>query len=423
MVDRSSAGSPRLRSNTMWALVGEGVQLVVGFVAFFLLVDRLGPVEAGYYGAVLAIATFGVPVASLGSQALLMRDISAGAAFDQVWSRSILTVFSGGCLATAVAIVAQPWLLPEIPVASFALLFFAQAVLFATAEFGLVAAQAHRRLDVGAAIRIVTGVCRLTAVGVFAQQGGSTVAAWSAFAAVAFLTAAVLSLALVRFFFGASPIGAGPTRDSVGRGLPFALGSGSARALDAMDRPMLVRLGPQATDAGVYNIGYRLTQMALTPVAALIRASDADIFAAGAKGRSEAFAVARRMSARAATYAVVAGAALFLLAPVVPRFLGDEWAEAVSVLRYLSLLPLIKALQTFPANALTSSGHQSSRNKLLFLSIIVNGALNLWLIPIHGWRGAAIATIVAEAVMVVSLWVILVRPVADQEPPMRSSRR
>lgn len=406
-----------LRTNTLWALAGEFATLVAGSAAFFLLVDRLGPLQAGYLGVVTALATLGVPVASVGVQSLLMRESSDGVDFASSWSRSVTTILGVGSVVTLITTFAvHPWVLPEVRWRTFALIFLTQAVLRAVAEFGVIAAQAHRRMEVGAVVRALAGVSQLGAVLTFAAFGDATIATWSYFTTVGMTLTAVASLYVVYRSFGATPWGSRPNRSSLRAGVPFALGASSARALDSFDRPMLIRLGPDPTDTGFYNVGYRLIQVSLSPVAALVRASGADFFDAGGESRRAALAVAKKMTSRAAAYGAVVGCSLFVLAPLVPRALGEEWSEVVAVLRYLAVLPLIKAVQVFPANALTGSGLQSARNRTVLFGIGVNVVVNLALIPEYGWRGAALATIGAEASMTVALWWILIRASAGPDP-------
>lgn len=412
---------PRLLNNTVWALVGEAATLLAGSGAFFLLVDRLGPLQAGYYGVITALAVFSVPLASVGVQSLLMREASQGIDFDESWSRSVATiVLVGGLVTIVTALLIQPWLLPEVGQLPFALIFLTQAVLRAVVEFGVIAAQAHRRMQVGAGVRVLAGVAQLGAVSLFAAFGDATIRSWSLFAVSGMTVSAATSLVVVYRSFGATPWGTRPTAASLRDGVPYALGNSSARVLDSIDRPMLVRLGPTATDAGFYNVGYRLIQMSMMPLAALVRASVADFFDAGLDGRKAALRVAQRLTVRAAAFGVAVGIGLFVFAPLVPWMLGEEWTEVVDVLRYLALLPLIKGVQVFPANALTGSGHQASRNRTVLLGIAVNVVANLALIPEYGWRGAAIATLVAEAAMSMALWWSLTRPGAARAGASRT---
>ncbi len=59
----------------------------------------------------------------------------------------------------------------------------------------------------------------------------------------------------------------------------------------------------------------------------------------------------------------------------------------------------------FPANMLTGSDRQPLRTALYGVAVVVNVVANLVLIPRSGWEGAATSTLLAEAALVIALWV------------------
>ncbi len=401
----SAAGQEGLlRNNTVWALVADVCQLVLGLASFFILARVLGTEEFGRYAAVIAVSTLTIPVFSFGAQQLIMLDMEQGRSFEALWQRGASTVLFGGLFATALGtLVVRPILIPELSWLDFAALFGAQSVFFGMAEFSLVSTRAHRRLDVSAALRAGAGSVRLAAVIAFATTGGASTAEYAWFSLTGWSVAALLSMLIVHRAFAAQPVGAVPAAEDLRRGFPYAVGAGSAFALDAIDRPMLLRIsGP--SENGVYAAGYRVVQMAITPIGALVKASEADFFSAGAEGSNASYGIAKRMSRVAALYGVVAGLAIFFAAPLLPVFLGDDWNETVTVARFLAFLPLVKALQIFAANALTGQGLQHKRNRALQIAVVVNIVANLALMPRFGWRGASVATLAAEVMMVALLW-------------------
>jgi O-antigen/teichoic acid export membrane protein len=105
-----------------------------------------------------------------------------------------------------------------------------------------------------------------------------------------------------------------------------------------------------------------------------------------------------------ASYGVLAAATLYLVAPALPVILGDEYRQAVAAVRWLAILPLLKALHYFGADALTGAGYQGVRTMLLVGIAVVNILLNAWLIPLYSWRGAAVATIVSDALLGAAIW-------------------
>ena len=79
--------------------------------------------------------------------------------------------------------------------------------------------------------------------------------------------------------------------------------------------------------------------------------------------------------------------------------LGDEFAVAVSVIQWLSPLPLISLPRLFMQNIMFGIDRQKVVVYILISSAVLNILFNLYLIPIYGWKGAVISTYIAEIAM------------------------
>lgn len=400
-----------LRSNTLWAFAADGTQIVLTLLSFGLLSRFLGTQQFGLYSVLMSYCTLSALLGYMGAQQLLMLDLSAGGSFNELWSRLISTVLLGGTIVTVGLTLAQPLLLPEIPRMHVAAIAASQVVFFGLSEFALIAAQARRQMIVAFFVRLTSGLVRLAVVGLFITLGSASVQSWSWFALTTWAISGLAALGWVRYFFGSWPGWNPPDRVAVERGMPYVLGGSSATVLTEADRPMLKQLAPEDGDAavGVYAVGYKLASFAAVPIAALVRASDYDFYAAGADGRAKAKKLAMRMTGIAASYGVIAGAGLIILAPLIDDVFGEEYAETQTVVRLLAPLALIKGLQIFPANALTGSGQQNKRNRALIIAVVLNLLANAILIPQHSWKGAIIATLLAESAMAAMFWGYLLR--------------
>jgi O-antigen/teichoic acid export membrane protein len=70
----------------------------------------------------------------------------------------------------------------------------------------------------------------------------------------------------------------------------------------------------------------------------------------------------------------------------------------------LALLPLLKTFHYFAADSLTGAGHQGLRTLVQVLVALFNVAVNLWLIPVYSWRGAAWSSLASDGLLAASLW-------------------
>jgi O-antigen/teichoic acid export membrane protein len=95
--------------------------------------------------------------------------------------------------------------------------------------------------------------------------------------------------------------------------------------------------------------------------------------------------------------------AILLSAGVVPFILGAQYAATAEALRWLCPLPILKSLHYFLSDILTSAGHQAVRTAIQAGVALFNVLINLWMIPAHSWRGAAISSIASDALLACSV--------------------
>ena len=184
--------------------------------------------------------------------------------------------------------------------------------------------------------------------------------------------------------------------------------SGSARSIyDDIDKAMLARFDALGV-TGIYGAAYRIIDVAFLPVRALVFAAYPRFFARGASGIRSALKFAQALLPAAAAYGLVAAAALFALSPLVPLVLGPSFAGVAVAIRWLAVLPLLRAMHYFAADALTGAGHQELRTAAQIGVALLNVALNLLLSPAYSWLGAAWASLASDGALAVSLWMILI---------------
>jgi O-antigen/teichoic acid export membrane protein len=105
---------------------------------------------------------------------------------------------------------------------------------------------------------------------------------------------------------------------------------------------------------------------------------------------------------------------ILLCAGLVPHVLGPEYLATAEALRWLSVLPVLKALHYFFADTLTSSGHQGTRTAIQAGVAVFNVLINLWIIPAYSWRGAAWSSIASDGLLLAGVG-LAVRLIARAE--------
>jgi O-antigen/teichoic acid export membrane protein len=92
---------------------------------------------------------------------------------------------------------------------------------------------------------------------------------------------------------------------------------------------------------------------------------------------------------------------------LLPWVLGRQYAGAADVLRIFGVLPLLHATYNIGADALSASGHQSTRSSVQGIAAGLMAVLCFVLIPRFGIYGAAFANVTAHATMAAMTWIAL----------------
>jgi len=157
-----------------------------------------------------------------------------------------------------------------------------------------------------------------------------------------------------------------------------------------------------ATAAGTYNAAYRLVfllmflsyfaGLTLLPVASKLYVNS----------RKELQALYHKSLNLMILIALPTASGLCLVAPdLINLIFGKAFAESALVLRYLAWLVLLAFVKSIMGIFLTSCDQQVERTRGQWTAAWVNVLGNVVLIPIIGIKGAAIATLISETILVV----------------------
>jgi O-antigen/teichoic acid export membrane protein len=223
---------------------------------------------------------------------------------------------------------------------------------------------------------------------------------------VATIVPAAVSVWLVGSQIGWPKLMLRDIREHMVEGVFFSISLSSQTIYNDIDKTMLARLSTLDA-AGIYMTAYRIIDMSFMPVRSLAQATFTQFFREGQKGVRSSFSYAKRQLPRAVAYGTGVGIFLFLIAPVIPKILGSEYARSVEALRLLALLPLLKSIHYFLALTLTGADYQKIRAFVQVGIAVLNIGANLWLMPVYSWRGAAWISIACDGSLVVGLYIAL----------------
>ncbi len=394
-----------MKENTLWSMSGEGVRMISGLGVFVILSRLYEPAQFGALVAVTALFEFLLPQSSLGSGWLLLKRVSGdGWDPERAMARATGSVLAGGSIVFVVMLLLHPYVLPQVSLGLFAAVGLIELFLVGITEAALFSAQAMENLKVKAVVWSAHGIGRLTAaIGLLLFTEEPSMELWVLMLGIVAFGVAVLANVSA---FGRLVVPVPPKWSDFRLGLPFSIGFGADRLRETADNVMLVN-ADKGLDAGLYAAGRRLINVFSVPIVALTHAMNGRFFELGAKSRRATARLAVKVCALASAYGLVAALLLWSLSDQISLVLPGSYRETSSVIALAALLPLLYALEVFPATALTASGLHPVRIVLNFATTGLNVFLNILWIPTYGWEGAIGATFVSGGLYAVALWTAL----------------
>src|ERR1700733_9330028 len=388
---RSRIGKSVLVRNTLWMFLGQGLRLVIQGGCFVVIARSLGASNYGAFIGAVSLVAIVSPFATLGFGNLLIKNVVRDRRlFPQCWGNALLmSVISGAILLIVISGVARFALPASIPTALVFLVAVSDLFAARVTDVACLAFQSFEQMGWTARINITLSVLRLAgaivAVKIWAHP---TALQWGVLYCAASCVCSVFSIVVVGQRFGRPRLNSVAMRSELAEGFHFATGLSAQTIYNDLDKTMLARLS--TLDAtGIYAAAYRLIDVSFAPVRSVLNAANSSFFRNGQHGIYVSYAYAKRLMPKMIVYSVLAFLGLFFAAPVLPLVIGKEFARTVEPLRWLALLPLLKTIHYFLSDAVTGAGYQGYRSAVQVSVAVANVGLNLWLIPLYAWRGAA----------------------------------
>ncbi|MBW4609710.1 MAG: flippase [Hassallia sp. WJT32-NPBG1] len=422
LIDR--LGQNSLVRNTLWMLFAQGIRLVLQAAYFVIIARSLGVEEYGAFVGATALISILAPFATLGSGNLLIKNVSRNRAlFREYWGNALFMIFASGLALIVFVLLIAPIILPKtIPLLLVFLVAITDLIFYRILDTAGQAFQAVLWLSKTAQLNILPNVTRLIAAFALASLFPNPNALeWTFLYLISTAASAILAVVLVHRNLGTPKLALSRIKPEIMEGFYFSVSLSAQTVYNDIDKTMLARLATlEAT--GIYAAAYRLIDVAFVPVRSILTAAYAKFFQHGASGISGSMGLVKRLVPIAGGYGLAAGIGLFLLAPIVPYVLGDEYAGIVEALRWLAPLPFLKAMHYFAADSLTGAGFQRGRSAVQVVIAVFNVLANLWLIPLYSWRGAAWSSLASDALLMLGLWIMVAFLYRQQVQAVKSDK-
>ncbi len=389
-------------------LLGFGFRLGVQFLYFVLLARILGPEQYGAFVGVAALVMVLSPFASWGSGNILIKHVSRDRGlFQRYWGAVLATTLvSGGALAGLAFLLSGLFFGWETALALALPIALGDLVGIRLADVSGQAFQSRERLSRTSALWVLMSTSRLLGVLALYALPEASASHWALFYAGSGLLAGSLGVIWVTKELGLGPLSLGPMRGEWREGFYFAISLAAQGAYNDLDKTLLSRLVSDAV-AGGYAAAYRVLDAAFVPMRALVYATYPRFFREGNKGLEGSRIFALRLLPWGLAAGGIGTALALGLAPFLPVLLGSEYTLSAAVLPLLAPILLFRALHYLAADALTGAGYQGLRSAVQVGVAFLNLGLNLWWIPLFGWKGAVWSSMASDGFLAVSLWLAL----------------
>jgi O-antigen/teichoic acid export membrane protein len=377
-------------------------------VYFVLIARLLGVLQYGVVVGAVALVSMITNYGRLGSSVVFLRHVSADRTQFAVYWGNVLLVTIG---MSSLLILALHFAAGHLIAPASAAVIVPTAIASCLCEQLTIGAgqvfQTFEKMRITATLNLLTSFARtLTAGGMLLVLHHASAAQWVIASMVVSTVAAIAAVVMVTTEFGWPRIEPRLFLKRGVEGAEYALSASAGSAYNDLDKTMLSHYGMSVAN-GIYTMAYRVIDLAAMPANSIQLAAAPRLFRLGATGLEQAAILGRRLLKRSLLMSTAIAAAMFVLAPLIPLLVGRGFTESVSALRWLCLIPVFRSIHGMSGSVLTSAGLQRYRSATQIIAAVGNFALNLWLIPTHGWLGAAWASLVTDGSLGVMNWVIL----------------
>ena len=394
-----------LLRDTAHLSIGQGFRLIIQAVYFVLVARSLGPDAYGAFVTVVALAALLGPFSGIGTPNLFIKNVRSGKRGATLcWGNGILLTVLSGTLLSGFALGLTHLVRLQTGTLVVTTICFADLVLLKVTELAAFGFTALDRMKQTSLQSVVVSLLRLAGITtLLLTKYAVTLNHWVLVYLLTTLLGAIYGVAKGSQLWGRPRIDLPALRADMAEGVFFSIAGSAATVYNDIDKIMLSRLA-DLTATGVYAAAYRVIDVSMTPVRSLAAAAYPQFFRKGVGGMKATWPYACSLMAKAAIYGVLASAGIWLCAPILPIVLGPRYGEVVPAVRWLALIPLLRCLHAFMADALSGAGLQRIRTGIQVLIALVNIALNLVILPRYSWRGAAWTSLACDGLLVLAFW-------------------
>ena len=402
-------GSRALR-NTAVILTAKVIARLIALVAVVYMIRRLAPAQYGSFTALINLTAIASVLLDLGFNVLFVRE---GARHHDQIQRYLRNVMSLRLIMSAASVVVLAVLLVPLRLENLLVPGFVLMVLTSYSTLLRNGLYAVQQLGFEAVAVVLESVVLLALIvyGGASQQGVSyyvwAYAIQYAFSCAYFLVVLAGKRIAVPGWSFEWPL----LREWFWKGLPFALTFVLTILYFRIDQPLIYTIR-SATEAGWYGAAYKPIDSLLFIPISFLSVVFPVLSVYHRERRQDLLDAVNRFYKGLLLMGWPMAVGLSVLAgPVTALLYRSEYSNSKPALQVLALAMGIAFVNNAFIGALNASDRQSSFTWAAAWSLVVNVILNVTMIPIFGYMGAAWATVLTELTLAIAGWILTARHV------------
>lgn len=397
-------GSSLVR-NTSWLVAGQGTTIVVQGLYFVCLARLLGATEYGLLVGATSLIAIVSQHSSVGAGFVFLRHVSPDLSrFGVYWGYCLTSTILGSCIVVTAVLFASHWVLHDIKPTAIICLALGDCLFLQVAAVASRVFLTFEKMHLSALSNLTTNTLRLCAAAILLKLGRHIeVTNWAVVSMSVSAVGSIIAVILVTRILGWPRWSPSLLRKHTFEGMLFSSSTTTSSIFNDIDKVLLGHYGMNAAN-GIYSMAYKAVDTGTIVIRSIHNAVFPKFCRKGAIGIQATRTFAQKILGKTFWISLAISAALFVLAPLIPIFAGKTFALSVNALRWLCILPILRSFHLSAGDALSSSGFQRYRFVYELVAAAGNLTVNLIVIPLYSWKGAAIVSLATDGGLALAAW-------------------
>jgi O-antigen/teichoic acid export membrane protein len=391
--------------NASWLLAGQGASMVVQGLYFVCLARLLGASEYGLLVGATSLIAVVSQHSSVGAGFVFLRHVSPDLSrFREYWGYCLTSTVLGACVVIAAVVFASHWVLHDINPTTVIYLALGDCLFLQLSAVGARVFQTFEKMHFTALSNLITNTLRLgSAAFLLRLWHHAQVTNWAVVSMSISAAGSIFVILLVTHVLGWPQWSPSLLRKHTSEGMLFSSSATTSSIFNDIDKVLLGHYGMNVAN-GIYSMAYRAVDTGTIVIRSIHNSTFPEFCRLGAIGIDATRTFAQKLLGKTFWISLAISGALFVAAPLIPVFAGKSFESSVGALRWLCILPVLRSFHLSAGDALSGAGFQRCRFLYELAAAAGNLSVNLIIIPLYSWKGAAIVSLATDGGLALAAW-------------------